>query len=99
MSEDGAERKQRFSNLTRSMVIAAGVAAYSWYFKQPSTPLPQMFLVGAGLQGVVILIRRFVPADVQPQAMDIFELVVDGATVLSFALGVFGGILRMPQEI
>jgi hypothetical protein len=99
MIDNDTLQKRRFGTLNRSVVIAAGVAAFSWYFKQPSAPLPQMFLVAAGLQGLVLLIRRFVPADFQPQVMDIFELIVDGATVLSFALGVFGGILRMPPEL
>jgi hypothetical protein len=95
----GAVRKERFNFLTRGVFIAAAVAAYSWYFKQPSASLAQMFLVGAGLQVLVLVIRRLVTADLQPKAMEIFELLADGATVLSFSLGVFGGILQQQQDI
>jgi len=58
-----------------------------------------LFLVGAALQLAVILIRRFVPADMQPEAIYIYEYVADGASVLLFALGVFGGIAALTAQV
>jgi hypothetical protein len=40
-----------------------------------------------------------VPTARQPQAQFAFEVIADGATVLVFALGVSGGIMRMPAEV
>jgi hypothetical protein len=40
-----------------------------------------------------------VPAEVLPQAQDLFEMIADGVTVLMFALGVFGGIARLAEPL
>jgi hypothetical protein len=99
MAADDDPRQLRFSSEFRGLMIAAFIAAYGWFFSQPGASLTQMFLFGAVTQVVVIAIRRFVPPDSAPQAMYIFEMLADGVTVLLFALGVYGGIVRMPQEI
>ena len=56
-------------------------------------------LIAAGVQIMVIALRRFVPADRLPQAMYVFEYIADGVTVLLFALGVFGGIARTAEIV
>jgi hypothetical protein len=58
-----------------------------------------VFLVGAALQLAVILMRRFVPADWQPEAIYLYEYVADGLSVLLFALGVFGGIAELTAQV
>ena len=92
-------RDLRISSTLRGVFVALVIAIYAWVFRQPGASWTQMLLVGAALQAAVLLLRRFVPRDRLPQAMYVFELVVDGITVLVFALGVFGGIVRMPQDL
>ena len=60
--------------------------------------LKSAFLVAAGLQLAVLVLRRVVPPEQMPEAMHVFELLVDGGTILAFALGVYGGILRTPAD-
>ena len=57
-----------------------------------------LFIPGT-LQSGIVLVRKFLPPDQGAQAQDIFEMIADGTTVLSFALGVFGTIGRMPDSI
>jgi multisubunit Na+/H+ antiporter MnhB subunit len=92
-------REMRISSNVRGVVITALIALYGLVFKQPGSSLSQMFLIGATLQLVVICLRRFVPPDRLPQAMNVFELLADGATVLVFTLGVYGGMARMPTDL
>ncbi|HET9862520.1 MAG TPA: hypothetical protein VFP37_03695 [Steroidobacteraceae bacterium] len=89
----------RLSSRVRGLIITALIAGYGWMFHQPQASSTELLLVGAALQVIVLLLRRWVPADVQPQAMYVFELVADGITVLLFALGVFGGIVRAPDAL
>ena len=56
-------------------------------------------LVGAGIQLVVILLRRFVRPDNLPPALYVVELVADAVTVFMFALGVYGGILKLSYDV
>ena len=91
-------RNMRFGSAVRSVFIAICISGYAWVFHQPMGSLKSAFLVAAGLQLVVIVLRRFVPTDFLPQAMYVFELLVDGGTVLTFALGVYGGILHTPDD-
>jgi hypothetical protein len=83
----------------RGWIIAAFIAAYGWFFRQPAASLEIMFLVGALLQITVIAIRRFVPSSHQAEAMRVFELLADGASVFSFAIGVFGGIAALTSQL
>lgn len=87
-------RELRLSSTLRGLLIGALLLAYGWFMNQPQASLGWAFLVGAGLQVAVILLRRFVPAGMLPQAQYLFELFADAATVFAFALGVLGGILR-----
>ena len=83
----------------RSTFIAVLVAGFAWVSRQPATSLAATFLIAAGLQLIVIVLRRFVPPDRLPQAIYIFEIIVDGLSVLLFALGVFGGILKTAADV
>jgi hypothetical protein len=85
--------------MVRGVVIAALMVIYGWIRGAPQPSFTLMLLVGALLQFLVILIRRFLPADQLARAQDVFELVADGVTVLCFALGVYGGIARIPAGV
>ena len=78
----------------RGIIIATLIVAYCWFIGQPQDSFAQMFVVGAAIQILVILVRKLVPAQHRAQAQYVFELVADGITVLVFALGVLGGITR-----
>jgi hypothetical protein len=92
---DFRSREARMSSTVRGTVIAILISGYAWIFKQPAASMTVALLMAAGLQIVVLLIRRFVAAEEQPLALYIFEMVADGVTVLLFALGVFGKISGM----
>jgi len=92
-------RQRRLSSGLRGLIIGALVLAFGWFTKQAEASLTQAFLVGAALQLAVILLRKFVPAEQLPQAQALFELLVDAATVLAFALGVYGGMLRVADNL
>ena len=92
-------RSQRLSSAARGWVIAGILAVYGWFTSQPGLSLDTLFLVGAGLQLAVILLRRFLPPDTRPEAIYLYELVADGVSVLLFALGVFGGIAAMATQM
>lgn len=99
MNPDESVRDARGGAAIRGIFIAVCIAGYAWIFHQPMASWKSTFLVGAGLQLLVIVLRRVVPAENLPQAMYIFEMLVDGASVLMFALGVFGGIVRGPADL
>lgn len=86
--------ERRFSWGGRGVVIAVMIAFYGWFMHVPTGSGSVSLLAAAGVQLLVIALRRFVPADRLPQALYVFEFVADGVTVLLFALGVFGGIAR-----
>ena len=96
---DSSPRPPRLSSTVRGWIIAAFIAGYGWLFQQPGASLAGMLLVGAGFQIVVIALRRFVPAANHHEATHVVEMVADGATVLSFALGVFGGIAFQTAQV
>lgn len=79
--------------------MAVGIAAYARYAVGPEPSLTALFLVGAGLQLAVICARRFVPPDRLALTMYYLEMIADGATILLYALGVFGGIQQMAVEV
>lgn len=91
---DMSPRELRLSSAIRGAIIAGLIAAYAYIVQQPGATMTVTLLVAAGLQVAVLLLRKFVPTYLMPQALHVFELLVDGATVLLFALGVFGGVLR-----
>ena len=84
----------RISSTIRGIAIGALAAGYAWLTNQSAGSLAIWLLIAAILQGLVLLLRKFVPPPLLPQAMYLFELFADAATVLLFALGVFGEILR-----
>ena len=92
-------REMRIDSRVRGVVITAMVAAYGWLFRQSQGSFTEALLIGAALQAIVILLRRWVPPEGQPAAMYAFEMVADGITVLMFALGVFASINRVAAEV
>jgi uncharacterized membrane protein YccC len=96
--QEETPRQMRLSSRVRGVIITALIAGYGWLFNQPQSSPAELLLVSAALQAVVILLRRWVPPDNFPQAMFVFEMIVDGVSVLLFALGVFGS-LRVPNEL
>jgi hypothetical protein len=90
-----AAEERRFSSGGRGVAIAAIIAFYGWFTHAPASSPRVSLLAAAGLQLLVIALRRFVPADLLPQAMYVFEFIADGVTVLLFALGIFGGIAHL----
>jgi len=89
--------ERRFSSGGRGVVIAAMIAFYGWFMHVPAGSSRVSLLAAAGVQLLVITLRRFVPADRLPQALYVFEYIADGVTVLLFALGIFGGIWRLNE--
>ena len=99
MNMEESPREMRLSSAIRGVFIAALIGGYAWLFEQPAATLTVALLIAAGLQLAVIAIRHFFAADQQPLAIYIFEFIVDGVTVLLFALGVFGGLLSEADAI
>ena|SRR5436190_20221659 len=95
---DESSRELRVASWVRGIFIGALIVAYGWFLKMPEGSFKQMFAIGAGVQLLIIVMRRFVPRDAQPQAQYLFEMIADGVTVLVFALGVFGSVVRLPQD-
>jgi hypothetical protein len=91
-------RQMRLSSAVRGSIIGILLIAYGLVFRRVGASLTECLLVAAALQFIALLLRKFVPRSMLPQAMYVFELLVDGATVLLFALGVFGGISRLDME-
>lgn len=87
------------SSAVRGLLITLCVAGYAFVFKRPEASLTSAFLVGAVLQIAALAVRRMVPPKYAPQAMYALDLVVDGLTVLLFAVGVYGGILHGPDGL
>lgn len=98
-TESRITRQLRLGSTVRGLIIAALMGFYFFVTNQPGTSFTVALLFAAGLQLGVLLLRRFVPPDVLPQALHVFELLVDAATILLFALGVFGGILGYGLEV
>jgi hypothetical protein len=96
---DLSPRELRLSSTIRGAIIGALIAAYAYVTRDPGATFTASLLVAAGLQVAVLLLRKFVPTYLMPQALHVFELLADAATVFLFALGVFGGILRAASVI
>jgi hypothetical protein len=96
---DASPRELRLSSPIRSIIIAGLFAAYGYVFQLPEAVYTLSFLVAAGLQVAVLLFRKFVPTYLMPQALHVFELLADAATVFLFALGVYGGVLRAAYSL
>lgn len=92
-------RELRIASWTRGIFIGVSIALYGWLLEVPGGSFRQMLVAGAAVQLLVIVLRKWVPRDAQPQAQYIFEMIADGVTVLMFALGVFGGILGAQAEL
>ena len=89
------ERDLRLSSTTRGLLIGGLILAFSWVSKEPLVSWKASFLVAAGLQIAVIVIRRVAPPGDLPRTIYLFEMIADGVTVLLFALGVFGSIAKV----
>jgi hypothetical protein len=87
------------STLYRGILISLCIGGYAWVFHRPAASLTEMFLVGVALQVLGLVVRRFVPPDRLPHAMYVFDLLIDGATVFVFALGVYGSVLSIPSDL
>ena len=106
-----SDRLARLHGSFRGILIAYGVAFFSWYFNRA---LPQDsstsdssagggFMIGIGLALQVLmlavkwLVGRYerdhgMEGMLQPQAIAIVQLLIDGVTVLLFAIGTFRSI-------
>ena len=90
-------REPRINSYVRGAAIGFIALAYGLMTRQSDASFTWSLLIAAGLQVAVLLLRRFVPPDQLPQVMNLLEMVADGATVLLFALGVYGGILHQAE--
>jgi hypothetical protein len=90
-------RAARIDPWMRGVAIGVIALVYAYVARQPGASLAASLLIAAGLQAAVLLLRRIVPADLLPQVMALFELLADAATVLLFALGVYGGMMRLAE--
>ena len=89
------ERDLRVSSTLRGVFIAVLIGVYGWVSKEPLVSWKASFLIAAGLQIVVIAIRRVAPAGDLPRTIYLFEMLADAITVLLFALGIFGSLARV----
>jgi hypothetical protein len=92
-------RQLRLSSTLRGVIIGALLAVYFFVVGGPGGSFAVGLLIAAVVQVVVLLLRKFLPSDALPQAQFTVELLADGATVLLFALGVYGGILRLADQV
>jgi hypothetical protein len=90
-------RAARIDPWMRGVAIGVIALVYAYVTRQPGASLAVSLLIAACLQAAVLLLRRIVPADLLPQVMALFELLADAATVLLFALGVYGGMMRLAE--
>ena len=90
-----SEQQARIGSMMRGVFIAVLVALFGFFSKQPEATFTVSLLIAAGLQLAALLLRKFVPTYLMPQAIDVFELCADGLSVLLFALGVFGGMAHI----
>lgn len=94
MERHSPYKRLRVHGAMRGAIIGYGIGAYTLFV--PASAAPSL-LVGIGLQLLVLVVRRLVAGRegaraLPPAAMPVFELVVDGITVLLFALATFRGI-------
>jgi hypothetical protein len=91
--------KPRVSSSVRGLLIALLMGAYAWFLNEPQASFGWAFLLGAALQLAVIVARKWVSADTWPRLQDLFELLIDAVSVLAFAVGVYGGVLRVAYDL
>jgi hypothetical protein len=96
---DKETRDLRISSVVRGVFFGLLTAGYAILMPYPQASFKVSFAIGAALQLAILLMRRLAPADSLPKVQYLLELVADGATVLLFALGVFGTIAKMPQAL
>jgi hypothetical protein len=89
----------RLGTVVRGTILGVLLIGYGLLVGRDGASFTECLLVAAGLQFLVLLLRKFVPPTMLPQTMYVFELLADGVTVLMFAMGVYGGILRVGMEI
>ena len=96
---DEETRELRISSMMRGVFLAVLTAGYAMTMPYPQASFKASFAIGALLQLGILLLRKFAPADAFPKTQYLLELLADGATVLLFALGVFGTITTLPQDL
>jgi hypothetical protein len=96
---DKETRDLRISSMMRGVFFGLLTAGYAILMPYPQASFKVSFAIGAALQLAILLMRKFAPAEAFPKVQYLLELVADGATVLLFALGVFGTIANMPQDL
>jgi hypothetical protein len=92
-------RQMRIDSRVRGVIVGGLIAGYTWLMHLPQASFTSSFIIAAALQLAIIIVGRFVPAEQAPKALYVCELLADAATVFLFALGVYGGILRMPPDL
>ncbi len=92
-------RHKRLSDPARGIFIAVFIALYSWASKQSDGSMAVALLVGAAVQIAILGMRRIVPPDRMPETIYVIEMIADGITVMSFAIGVLGPIFSLPAGV
>jgi hypothetical protein len=95
---DESPRSLRISSRVRGVVIAMLIGAHAWLAPASQPSFASGLIIGAGLQLAVLVVRRFVPAGAAPRAIYVCEMLADGVTVLLFALGILGPLVRTAGE-
>jgi hypothetical protein len=99
VTESESESSLRSSSMVRGVAIGALMATYAWATHQSTGSYKSGLIVAIALQLAVLAVRRFVPTEQIGRAIYICEMLADGATVLLFALGVYGGTMSIPPEL
>lgn len=99
MDDDPTPRELRIATSVRGVAIGALILGYGFVSRQPQASFASSLALAAALQLAVIVARKWVPADRVPMAQYVLEMIADAVTVLLFALGVFGGILRAQPDL
>lgn len=87
-------RQLRLTSKVRGILIGVMLFVYGFLVQQPGAGFIEGLLIAAALHGAVLLMRRFAPEALVPQATYVVEMIADGVTILMFAIGVFDTIAR-----
>lgn len=87
-------RQLRLGSKVRGILIGVMLFVYGILVQQPGAGFIEGLLIAAALQGGLLLMRRYAPEALVPQATYVLELFADGVTILLFAIGVFDTIAR-----
>lgn len=87
-------RQLRLSSTVRGIFMTVILLVYGFMVQKPGHGFIEGLLIAAALQGGVLLLRRFAPDALVPQATYVLEMIADGVTILLFMLGIFDSIAR-----